>query len=304
MALWSMLGARGVDVLAWENFGRRWVADIVAELKLTEARVLAAGHGHLPDLAAVDFARDVVFTWNGTASGVRVPNADWIPADRAGLTFADATSGLLAQAIDWPKIDVATFSWQKILGGEAAHGMIVLSPRALERLATYRPPWPMPKIFRLTERGHVLDEIFEGVTINTPSMLCVEDYLDALAWAEGIGGLPALLNRADANAAVLFDWIERTPWIANLAVDPATRSNTSVCMRFTEVAGGGAAERRVADHIVTSLAAERVAFDIGAYGGAPPGLRVWCGTTIERADVEALMPWLEWAYGEARQALG
>ena len=234
MALWSMLGARGVDVLAWENFGKRWVADIVGELKPPDVRLLEADYGRLPDLTAVDFDRDVVFTWNGTASGVRVPDGDWIAADRRGLTFADATSALFAQAIDWAKIDVATFSWQKILGGEAAHGMIVLSPRAFERLASHRPSWPVPKLFRLAEDGRVLDDLFAGVTINTPSMLCVEDYLDALGWAESIGGLKPLQARADANAAVLFDWIARTPWIANLAVDPATRSNTSVCLRFTD----------------------------------------------------------------------
>ncbi len=304
MALWSMLGARGVDVLAWEDFGRRWVADIVAELKLPGARVLAADYGHLPDLASVDFDHDVVFTWNGTASGVRVPDGDWIPADRRGLTFVDATSALLAQSIDWAKVDVATFSWQKILGGEAAHGMIVLSPRAIERLVGYTPPWPVPKLFRLAENRRVLDEIFTGVTINTPSMLCVEDYLDTLAWAERIGGLEALCARADANAAVLFDWIARTPWIANLAAVPATRSNTSVCLRLTAVPGGPAAERRIADRMVDRLASEGVAYDIGAYRTAPPGLRVWCGTTIEKSDLEALTPWLDWAHAEAHAAAG
>jgi phosphoserine aminotransferase len=304
MALWTMLGARGVDVLAWEDFGKRWVADIVAQLKPPGARVLEAGYGWLPDLSAVDFDRDVVFTWNGTASGVRVPDGQWIPADRGGLTFADATSALFAQAVDWAKIDVATFSWQKVLGGEAAHGMIVLSPRAVQRLESHRPPWPIPKVFRLVEHGRVQDDIFEGVTINTPSMLCVEDYLDALAWAEGIGGLKALQARADANAAVLFDWIERTPWIANLAVDPATRSNTSVCLRFVDVAGVPNAERAISDHIVAQLAAEGVAHDIGAYRTAPPGLRVWCGATIERHDVEVLTGWLDWAYAQARSAIG
>jgi phosphoserine aminotransferase len=304
MALWSVLGARGVDVLAWEDFGKRWVGDIIAQLKLPGARVLEAGYGWLPDLSAVDFDRDVVFTWNGTASGVRVPDGDWIAADRRGLTFTDATSALFAQAIDWAKIDVATFSWQKVLGGEAGHGMIVLSPRALERLQSHRPPWPVPKLFRLAENGRVLDEIFEGVTINTPSMMCVEDYLDALDWAVGIGGLKALQARADANAAMLFAWIERTPWIANLAVDPATRSNTSVCLRFVDVAGVPKAERAIADHVVALLAAEGVAHDIGAYRAAPPGLRVWCGATIERRDLELLTPWLDWAYAEARAALG
>jgi phosphoserine aminotransferase len=300
MALWSMLGARGVDVLAWEDFGKRWVTDIVGELKARDTRVLEADYGRLPDLRAVDFDRDVVFTWNGTASGVRVPNGDWIPADRAGLTFADATSALLAQAVDWAKIDVGTFSWQKILGGEAAHGMIVLSPRAIERLESYRPTWPVPKLFRLAENRRVLDGLFAGVTINTPSMLCVEDYLDALRWAKGIGGLKALQARADANAAVLFDWIERTPWIANLAVDPATRSNTSVCLRFTDVPGGIHEERRISDHVVAMLSAEGVAYDIGAYRSASSGLRIWCGTTIEKGDLQALTPWLDWAYAKAR----
>jgi phosphoserine aminotransferase len=300
MALWSMLGARGVDVLAWEDFGKRWVADIVGELKPRDTRVLEADYGRLPDLSAVDFDRDVVFTWNGTASGVRVPDGAWIPADRRGLTFADATSALLAQAVDWAKIDVATFSWQKILGGEAAHGMIVLSPRAIERLESYRPSWPVPKLFRLAENGRVLDGLFAGVTINTPSMLCVEDYLDALSWAEGIGGLKALQARADANAAVLFHWIARTPWIANLAVDPVTRSNTSVCLRFTDVPGGVHEERRIADRVVGMLAAEGVAYDIGAYRSASPGLRIWCGTTIEKSDLQALTPWLDWAYAKAR----
>ena len=302
MALWNILGARGVDVLAWEDFGRRWVTDIVAELKLSDARVLAADYGHLPDLGAVDFGRDVVFTWNGTASGVRVPDGKWIAADRAGLTIADATSALFAQKIDWEKVDVATFSWQKILGGEAAHGMIIVSPRALQRLVEYRPAWPIPKLFRLVNDGRVDAGLFEGVTINTPSMLCVEDYLDTLAWAKGIGGLAALFRRADGNAAVLFDWIERTLWIANLAADPRTRSNTSVCLRFTDVSGGEAAERRIADGMAALLAEEGVAYDIGAYRTAPPGLRIWCGATVERADIEALVPWLEWAYGKVRGA--
>jgi phosphoserine aminotransferase len=302
MALWSMLGARGVDVLAWEDFGKRWVADIVGELKPRDTRVLEADYGRLPDLSAVNFDHDVVFTWNGTASGVRVPNGDWIPADRRGLTLADATSALFAQAVDWAKIDVGTFSWQKVLGGEAAHGMIVLSPRAIERLESYRPSWPVPKLFRLADNGRVLDGLFAGVTINTPSMLCVEDYLDALSWAEGIGGLKALQARADANAAVLFDWIARTPWIANLAVDPATRSNTSICLRFTDVPGGVHEEGRIADRMVATLAAEGVAYDIGAYRSALRGLRVWCGTTIEKSDLEALTPWLDWAYAKALAA--
>jgi phosphoserine aminotransferase len=304
MALWSLLGARGVDVLAWEHFGNVWLVDIVTQLQVSGARVLTADYGYLPDLTAVDFDRDVVFAWNGTASGVRVPNGDWIPADRRGLTFADATSALCAQYIDWSKIDVATFSWQKIIGGEAAHGMIVLSPRAVERLKTHIPAWPVPKLFRLAEGGQVMEEIFAGVTINTPSMLCVEDYIDALTWGRGMGGRKALQERVEANAAVLFDWIERTPWIANLAVEPATRSNTSVCMRLTEFPQSIAMEAAVAGRMVATLAENGVAYDIGAYRAAPPGLRIWCGTTIEQSDLEALVPWLDWAYAEARAALG
>jgi len=298
MALWSMLGARGVDVLAWEEFGRRWVRDVVSELKLPDVRVLEADYGCLPDLSAADFDRDVIFAWNGTAAGVRVPDADWIAADRRGLTFVDATSAVFAQAIDWAKVDVATFSWQKVLGGEAAHGMIVLSPRALARLEEYRPVWPIPKLFRLAEAGRIDEGIFSGVTINTPSMLCVEDYLDALAWGRSIGGLRALQARADANAEVLFEWIARTPWIANLAADPATRSNTSVCLRFTEIEGGADAAR-LAGRMASLLAAEGVAYDIGAYRTAPAGLRIWCGSTVERADLVALVPWLDWAYAKA-----
>jgi len=303
MALWSMLGARGVDVLAWEDFGKRWVVDVVQQLRLADARVLEADYGHLPDLGAVDFDRDVVFTWNGTSSGVRVPDGDWIAPDRRGLTFADATSAVFAQAIDWDKIDVATFSWQKAVGGEAAHGMLVLSPRAVARLESYTPPWPLPKLFRLTEDGRLMAEVFEGITINTPSMLCVEDYLDALRWAEEAGGLKGLCARADANAAVLHDWIARTSWVANLAVDPATRSNTSVCLRFADpalVRQGWAAEAEVADRIAALLDAEGVAKDIAAYRTAPPGLRIWCGATMERRDLQLLVPWLDWAYAEAR----
>ncbi|MFA5900913.1 MAG: phosphoserine transaminase [Hyphomicrobium sp.] len=299
MALWSMLGARGVDVLAWEDFGKRWVGDIVGELKLPDTRLLEADYGYLPDLASVDFDRDVIFTWNGTAAGVRVPDGKWIAGDRHGLTFVDATSALFAQKIDWRKVDVATFSWQKVLGGEAAHGMLILSPRAVERLTEHRPVWPVPKLFRLANNGRIDEGIFSGVTINTPSMLCVEDYLDTLRWAQNVGGLAALQARADANAGVLFDWIERTPWIANLAADPATRSNTSVCMRFTQVEGGAAAERRIAERVASLLAEERIAYDIGAYRTAPPGLRIWCGATVERDDVAALPPWLEWAYAKA-----
>jgi len=299
MALWTMLGARGVDVLAWEDFGKRWVGDVVAQLRLPDARVLEADYGYLPDLGAVDFDRDVVFTWNGTSSGVRVPGSDWISASRRGLTFADATSAVFAQAIDWSKVDVATFSWQKVMGGEAAHGMLILSPRAVERLLSFTPPWPLPKLFRLTQEGRLLESLFEGVTINTPSMLCVEDYLDTLAWGKRIGGLSALQARADANADVVFDWIERTPWIANLAADARTRSNTSVCLRLVARESEAAVCRRIAGR----LEEEGVAFDIGAYRTAPPGLRIWCGSTIETADLERLTPWLDWAYGEALGAL-
>lgn len=306
MALWSMLGQRGVEVLAWEEFGQRWAVDIVDQLNIANARVLEADYGRLPDLGAVDFDCDVVFTWNGTSSGVRVPHGDWIAPDRRGLTFADATSAVFAQAIDWRKVDVGTFSWQKVLGGEAAHGMLVLSPRAIARLESYSPPWPVPRLFRLTDHGRLMDELFEGATINTPSMLCVEDYLDALTWAETAGGLAGLRARADANAAVLHDWMARTPWVTHLAVDPATRSNTSVCMRFADDAltsQGREIEARVAAGIAALLAEEGVANDILAYRTAPPGLRIWCGATIEKADLERLTPWLDWAYAQACAAL-
>lgn len=306
MALWTMLGARGVDVLAWEEFGARWVVDIVRELEISDTRVLTADYGELPDLAAVDFSRDVVFTWNGTSSGVRVPGSDWIPSGRAGLTFTDATSAVFAQRIDWRKVDVATFSWQKALGGEAAHGMLVLSPRAIARLESFAPQRPLPKLFRLVSDGRVLAGLFEGETINTPSMLCVADYLDALEWASSVGGLAGLIARSEANAKVLFDWIERTPWIANLAVDPATRSSTSVCLRFADaevVAYTQERQQAIAWRIVALLAQEGVAHDIGSYRTAPPGLRIWCGPTIETSDLELLTPWLDWAYEKARSEL-
>ncbi len=302
MALWSLLGARGVDMLAWESFGEGWVSDVVKQLKL-DARLLKAPYGELPDLAQVDFARDVVFTWNGTTSGVRVPDGGWIAEDREGLTIADATSAAFAQRLDWPKLDVATFSWQKALGGEAGHGMLILSPRAVERLETYTPPWPLPKIFRMTKSGKLNEGIFRGETINTPSMLCVEDYLDALTWAETLGGLDGLIARADANAAALAAWVDRTPWIENLAADPAVRSNTSVCLAFTDpeitalpVADQSAFAKRMAG----LLEAEGVAYDIAHYRDAPPGLRIWCGATVETADVEVLAPWLDWAFAAAR----
>lgn len=306
LAMWSMLGARGVDALAWESFGKGWVTDIVKELRLENVRVLEADYGKLPDLSAVDCDRDLLFTSNGTTSGVRIPDYDWIAADRAGLTFADATSGAFAQPIDWPKVDVLTFSWQKVLGGEAGFGMLVLSPRAIDRLESYTPPWPMPKIFRLTKDGALMRGIFAGETINTPSMLALEDYLDALAWARGIGGLQGLMGRADANAAVIFDWVERTPWIANLAADPATWSNTSVCLRFVDPAVGGLPvnmQEAFAKGIADRLAGEGVAFDIGSYRAAPPGLRIWTGATVEVADLRALIPWIEWAFEVERNRL-
>jgi phosphoserine aminotransferase len=307
MAMWTMLGARGVDALAWESFGEGWVTDVVKQLKLKDARVLKADYGRLPDLTQVDFMRDVLFTANGTTSGVRIPNYDWIPSDRQGLTFVDATSAAFAQAVDWSKVDVFTFSWQKVLGGEAAHGMLILSPRAVARLESYTPPWPLPKIFRLTKGGKLMKEVFEGETINTPSMLCLEDYLDALHWAEAIGGVSALRERADANARVLHDWVARTPWIANLAVDRATWSNTSVCLQFTDpkvTALSADAQAAFAKSVAGALDKERVAFDIASYRDAPPGLRIWCGSTVERADVEALTPWLEWAFATERAKLG
>jgi phosphoserine aminotransferase len=299
MAMWTMLGARGVDALTWESFGEGWVSDITKQLKLEHARIIKADYGRLPDLGSVDFTRDVVFTANGTTSGVRIPNYDWIPDNRAGLTLVDATSAAFAQPADWSKIDVFTFSWQKVLGSEAAHGMLVLSPRAVERLESYTPTWPLPKVFRLTKGGKFMKEVFDGETINTPSMLAVEDYLDALAWAESIGGADALRRRADANAKVLIDWIERTPWVANLAVDPATRSNTSVCLRFTDPAVTARSPQdqgAFAKAVATRLDKEGVAHDIAYYRDAPPGLRIWTGSTVETSDVELLLPWIEWAY--------
>jgi phosphoserine aminotransferase len=299
MALWSLLGARGVDVLAWESFGEGWVTDVVKELKLKDARTLKAPYGELPDLAQVDFDRDVVFTWNGTTSGVRVPDANWIPSDRKGLTICDATSAAFAQALDWPKLDVTTFSWQKVLGGEAAHGVIILSPHAAERLQTYTPSWPMPKIFRLAKGGKLSEGIFEGETINTPSMLCVEDYLDALNWAKSLGGVNALIGRADANAAALADWVERTPWIDFLARVPETRSNTSVCLKVIDPAVAALpadGQAAFVKALTGLLEKENVAFDIGSYRDAPPGLRIWCGATVEADDVEALTRWLDYAF--------
>ncbi|UXO82605.1 phosphoserine transaminase [Brucella intermedia] len=306
MALWSMLGARGVDMVAWESFGAGWVTDVVKQLKLEDVRTFEAPYGEIVDFSKVDFDRDVVFTWNGTTSGARVPNADFIPADRKGLTFCDATSAAFAQRLDFPKLDVVTFSWQKVLGGEGAHGILILSPRAVERLESYKPAWPMPKIFRMTKGGKLIEGIFVGETINTPSMLCVEDYLDALKWAKSLGGLDALVARADANFAVLNDFVERTPWIANLAVKPETRSNTSVCLTIVdpEVTALSADEQAAfAKGIVTALDKEAVAYDIGAYRDAPSGLRIWAGATVEASDLEALTHWLDWAFATQKAAL-
>ena len=306
MALWSLLGPRPVTMLTWESFGEGWVNDTVKELKLKNVTVLRSAYGELPDLAKVDAASDIVFTWNGTTSGARVPNADWIAADRAGLTICDATSAAFAQPLDWPKLDVVTFSWQKALGGEAAHGMLILSPRAIARVESYTPPWPLPKIFRIAKAGKLNEGIFEGETINTPSMLCVEDYLDTLEWAKSVGGLPALRARADANARVIAEWVERTKWIDFLARDPASRSNTSVCLKVVDPAVGRLAPEAQAAFvkgIAAALEKEGVAYDIDAYRDAPPGLRIWCGSTVERADVEALTLWLDWAFAKAKDTL-
>src|SRR5712672_4407934 len=306
MALWSLLGARPVTMLAWESFGEGWVSDVTKDLKLKDVTVLKAGYGELPDLAKVDPASDVVFTWNGTTSGVRVPNADWIAADRQGLAICDATSACFAQALDWGKLDVVTFSWQKALGGEAAHGMLILSPRAVARLESYTPAWPLPKIFRMTKGGKLNEAIFEGETINTPSMLCVEDYLDALAWAKSIGGLNALIARADANTKVIADWVRRTPWVDFLARDPATRSNTSVCLKVVDPAVtklAADAQAGFAKSLAAMIEKEGAGYDLAHYRDAPPGLRIWCGATVEASDVEALTDWLDWAFARTKDAL-
>ena len=306
MAMWSMLGARPVTMLAWESFGEGWVTDVTKQLKLQNVTVLTADYGTLPDLSKIDWTNDVVFTWNGTTSGVRVPNGDWIAADRAGLTICDATSAAFAQPLAWEKLDVATFSWQKALGGEAAHGMLILSPRAVERLESYKPAWPLPKILRLTKGGKLIEGIFEGETINTPSMLCVEDYLDALAWAKSVGGLKGLIARADANAQAIAVWVQRTRWVDFLAKDPATRSNTSVCLKVVDpdvTSRPADAQAAFAKSIVAAVENEGAGYDLGAYRDAPPGLRIWCGATVETRDVEALTHWLDWAYAEAKAAL-
>ncbi len=293
MAMWTMLGERPVEMLAWESFGAGWVTDAIKQLKL-DATVKTAEYGEIVDLKAVNWDNDVCFTWNGTTSGVRIPSGDVIPADRAGLTFCDATSAAFAMDLPWDKLDVTTFSWQKVLGGEAAHGMLILSPRAVERLESYTPPWPLPKIFRLTKGGKLIDGIFSGATINTPSMLCVEDYLFALEWARSVGGLNGLIHRAEANAQAIWNFCDQHDWIDNLAVDPATRSNTSVCLKFsdTRITDGAAFAKAVAKR----LEDEGIALDIGAYRDAPAGLRIWCGGTVETSDIEAMLPWLAWAF--------
>jgi phosphoserine aminotransferase len=306
MALWSLLGARGIDVLAWESFGAGWVTDLTKQLRLPDVRVLEAPYGELPDLSAVDFRRDVVFTWNGTTSGVRVPDGKWIPADRTGLTICDATSAAFAQPLPFEELDVVTFSWQKVLGGEAQHGMLILSPRAVERLESHTPSWPLPKVFRMTKGGKLIEALFSGETINTPSMLCVEDYLDTLGWAESIGGLEALFARADANAAAIAAWVAKSPWADFLARDPATRSNTSVCLKIVDRAVTALprdAEAAFAKSIAAMLEAEDVAYDIASYREAPPGLRIWCGATVEKQSIEALLPWLDWAFATAKADL-
>ena len=306
MALWSLLGARPVTLLAWESFGEGWVTDVVKQLKLKDVTTLKAGYGEIPDLSRVDPATDVVFTWNGTTSGVRVPNADWIRADREGLTICDATSAAFAQALDWAKLDVVTFSWQKALGGEGGHGMLILSPRAVQRLESYTPAWPLPKIFRMTKGGKLIDGIFVGETINTPSMLCVEDYLDALNWAKSVGGLKGMIGRADANTRALSDWVAKTPWIDFLAADPAIRSNTSVCLKVVDPAVTALpadAQAAFAKALVAALEKEGAGYDLGHYRDAPPGLRIWCGATVETADVAALTAWLDWAFAETKASL-
>lgn len=303
MAMWSLLGARGVDVLAWESFGKTWVGDITKQLKLADVRVFEADYGALPDLGQVDPERDVVFTWNGTTSGVRVPDGDWISSDRAGLTICDATSAVFAMPLPWDKLDAVTYSWQKVLGGEAQHGILILSPRAVERLENHKPSWPLPKIFQLTKGGKLIEGIFKGETINTPSMLCVEDALDALSWAEGLGGRSGLIGRADGNLAAVAAWVATTPWVDFLAATAETRSSTSVCLKIVDpwfttldAAGQAAAAKR----IPALLNAEGVAYDIGAYRDAPPGLRIWCGATVERSSLEALLPWLDWAFATTK----
>jgi phosphoserine aminotransferase len=306
MAMWTMLGARPVTMISWESFGEGWVTDVVKQLKLKDVAHLKAPYGQLPDLSKADPKSDIVFTWNGTTSGVRVKNADWIAADREGLTICDATSAAFAQPLEWAKLDVVTFSWQKALGGEAAHGMLILSPRAVARLESYKPAWPLPKIFRMTKDGKVNRGIFEGETINTPSMLATEDYLDTLAWAKQAGGLKGLMARANANAQVMHDWVAKTPWVANLAEDAATASNTSVCLKIVDPAITSLsvdAQWAFVKDLVARIEKEGAAFDIATHRDAPPGLRIWCGCTVETSDVAALTPWIDWAFAQAKAAL-
>jgi len=305
MMLWSVLGARPVDMLAWESFGEGWVTDVVKQLKLKDARILKSDYGLLPNLSEVNFDNDVVFTWNGTTSGVRVPNGNWIPADRKGLTICDATSAVFAMEMPWDKLDITTYSWQKVLGGEAQHGMLIISPRAVERLESYTPPWPMPKIFRLTSKGKLSEGIFEGDTINTVSMLCVEDAVDGLTWAENIGGLKALIARSEANLKAISDWVAQKNWISFLAEKPETRSCTSICLKitadwFTSLPADKQAE--AAKKLSALLEKEGVALDVASYRDAPPGLRIWGGATVDTADIEALLPWIEWAHSEIQTA--
>ncbi len=306
MAMWSLLGPRAVDVAAWENFGGDWVTDVLKELKLEGARHFTAPYGELPDLSSINPDHDVVFTWNGTTSGVRVANADWISDSRTGLTICDATSAAFAMDLPWPKLDVTTFSWQKVMGGEAQHGMLILSPRAVERLNTYTPPWPMPKLFRMTAKGKLTEGLFAGETINTPSMLAVEDYLDALSWAESIGGLPALIKRSEANLACIDEWVRKTGWVAFLCTTAETRSCTSICLKIVDprfLALDDPGQAAFAKRLVDRLEQEGVGYDCGAYRTAPPGLRLWGGATVERSDIEALLPWLDWAWSELAQEL-
>jgi len=305
MALWSLLGARGVEVLAWESFGSQWVDDVIAQLELHDARAWVADYGELPDLDNVNFNSDVVFTWNGTTSGVRVPDGDWIPEDRGGLTICDATSAVFAMELPWEKLDVVTWSWQKVLGGEAGHGMLSISPRTVERLEKFKPERPLPKIFRLTKRGKLIEGIFRGDTINTPSMLCVEDALDALRWVESIGGRDEVRRRSEANLALIADWVEQSAWASFLASQPETRSCTSVCLQFADPwfsALEAEAQAATAKRVAQKLEEEGVAFDVGSYRDAPPGLRIWAGATVEHGDLEALLPWLDWAYAEVKRA--
>jgi phosphoserine aminotransferase len=303
MALWSLLGSKPVEMVAWESFGSDWITDVVKQLKLPDVKSTVADYGKLPDLSAIDFKRDVVFTWNGTTSGVRVPNGDWIPADRDGLTICDATSAAFAMALPWDKLDVVTWSWQKVLGGEGAHGMLVLSPRAVARLESTTPAWPMPKIFRMTKGGKIDEAIFKGDTINTPSMLAVEDAIDGLRWAESVGGVEGLIKRSEANLSAIARWVKQTDWVDFLAETPESRSCTSICLKIVDpwfTAQDADAQAEIAKKVASALESEKVALDIAGYRAAPPGLRIWGGATVENADIAALLPWLDWAYAQVK----